>query len=77
MPWTLGCGIVFSQKKHWKKIKANDALKNSIVQVWGSISGSMTMKIFDLIPTVIHLIIRNNRGNDLVESKRGLVNLPE
>jgi hypothetical protein len=59
------------------KIKANDALKNSIVQAWGSISGSMTMKIFDLIPTVIHLIIRNNGGNDLVESKRGLVNLPE
>jgi len=47
------------------------ALTKSVIDAWNNLPSEKISKVISRIPVVLDLIIEDNGGNDLVESRRG------
>ena len=66
------------QKLHRHRTEKNDAIARTVFEAWEHYPAQKLTNIFNRVKTVMHCIIADNGGNQLVENRfKKLTNAPE
>ena len=68
--------VAYVEGKHRNRTREPDALALSVQEAWRDLPATTITKIFDRIPVVLDLIVDHGGNNDLVETRRGLIQAP-